>query len=166
MQEIHRREQYFFDEPTLAHLAKFISGFERPVLLCTPMLGRYLNERGVFAQVLDVDHRFADLPGFRHWNIHNPEWLGYRPGLILCDPPFHTVKLDRLFRAVRVLAGFDVTVPLAVSWLKRRERALLGTFAPFGLGPTDYRPGYVTVSEQTDIRFYGSQGIKLEEGKR
>lgn len=157
MHEDHKLEQYFFDEPTLARLTEFVSGYKRPVLLCAPMLGRYMEERGHPVQVLDVDRRFADLPGFRYWNIHNPEWLGYRPGLILCDPPFHTVKLDRLFKALRVLAGFDVTVPLAVTWLKRRERALMGTFAPFGLEPTGYRPGYVSVPDAVDIRFYGAR---------
>lgn len=155
MQEIHRREQYFFDGDTLEHLAAVVDQFDRPVLLCAPMLGQYLHERGRDVTVLDLDMRFADLPGFRRWDIHKPEWLGFKPGLILCDPPFHTVKLDRLFRAIRVLAGHDYQVPLAVSWLVRRQGALLSTFGLFGLEPTGFRPGYVTVPERVEIEFYG-----------
>lgn len=156
MQELHQREQYFFDLPALERLASVVDRFQRPALLCTPMLGRFLHERGRTVTVLDLDTRFSDLPGFQRWDIHRPEWLGYKPDLILCDPPFYTVKLDRLFRAIRVLTGHDLTVPLALSWLVRREEALLGTFAPFGLQATPYRPSYVTVPERVEIQFYAS----------
>ena len=55
MHENHAREQYFFDAPTLDALAVFVATFERPCLLCAPMLGRVMHERGRKVRVLDVD---------------------------------------------------------------------------------------------------------------
>jgi hypothetical protein len=159
MQEIHRNEQYFFDEPTLARLAEVVQGFENPVLLCCPMLGQYLWERGLEVPVLDIDGRFSGLPGFVHWNIHRPAALPVKPDLLVCDPPFWTVKLDRLYRAFMALTHGDPTVPVVMTWLGRREHALLGTLHQFGLEPTPFRPGYVTVSPEVGIRMYASGGV-------
>jgi hypothetical protein len=62
--EQHKREQYFFDQEALDALTNLLVFFERPCLLCAPMFGRHLHLRGRDVRVLDVDRRFADLPGF------------------------------------------------------------------------------------------------------
>lgn len=159
MHEIHRREQYFFDLPTLERLAEVVQQYEHPVLLCCPMLGRYLWEQGVEVSVLDIDGRFSDLPGFIYWDIHRPAALSFKPDLLVCDPPFWTVKLDRLYRAYMALLHGDPTVPVVMTGLSRREGALLGTLHAFGLEPTDFRPGYVTVAPEVGIRMYASRGV-------
>jgi len=158
MHENHRREQYFWDGPTLAALAEALEPYSRPVLLCAPMLGQYLHEQGRTVVVLDTDRRFTELPGFRYWDIHRPEWLGFKPDLILCDPPFYSVKLDRLYRALMNLTGHDPCVPLTLSWLARRRHALLGTFARFDLQEVPFRPSYVTVPEEVGITTFSSPG--------
>jgi len=54
-----RQRAVLFDAATLDALATFVATFERPGLLCAPMLGRVLHERGLKPRVLDVDERFA-----------------------------------------------------------------------------------------------------------
>ncbi len=157
-EERHEREQYFFDARTLDELAGFVAGFERPCLLCAPMVGRELHRRGRNVRVLDVDRRFADLPGFVEWDLYRPRHLDGPFDLVLCDPPFFNVSLSQLFTAVRLLCHFDLTGNVMISYPVRRRGALLGTFAPFNLAPTGYRPGYLTVQrcEKNDIEFYAN----------
>jgi len=112
--------------------------------------------------VLDIDNRFSNLPGFVHWNMYRPAALHTKPDLLLCDPPFKTVKLDQLYRAYMALLHGDPTVPVVMSWLSRRESALLGTLHPFNLQPTGFYPGYVSVSPEVGIQMYASEGALRE----
>ena len=152
MHENHQREQYWFDEPTLARLADLVRQHERPALLCCPMLGQYLHERGHSATVLDVDTRFAHLPGFQRWDLYRPEALAISPDLIVFDPPFQAVRLDQMFTALRVLGGLEAR--LLMSWLRRREVDLLGALGAFGLRPAGFDPGYASCAP--DATFYAN----------
>ncbi len=158
MYELHKNDQYFFDEPTLSQLSRFVSGFSAPCCLCAPMLGRAIVEAGGTATILDIDERFASIPGYRRYDVYRPKWLGLPFGLIVCDPPFFKVSLSQLFSAVRVLARNDFRQPLLVSFLRRRAWAIVGTFAPFGLEPTGYRPTYQTVdrTERNEVEFFSN----------
>jgi len=158
IEEHHHREQYFFDEKTLQELADFVDTFASPCCLCAPMLGRELHRRKRTVRVLDVDRRFADLPGFVEWDLYRPAHLADEFDLILCDPPFFNVSLSQLFKAIRILCHFDCSRAVLISYPVRRERAILGTFAPFGLKPTGYHPSYLTVQkcEKNEIQFYGN----------
>ena len=168
MYEKHEAEQYFFNAPTLDHLARFVASFDNPCCLCAPLLGKTLADRGHRVQILDVDDRFAHLPGFRRYDIHRPEWLGEAFDLIFCDPPFFKASLSRLFTAIRTLARNDFSQPLLVSCLIRRAHNLIQTFSPFGLAPTGYHPGYQTVQacERNDIELFGNLGQVLDEKLR
>jgi hypothetical protein len=160
MEERHEREQYFFDPPTLDHLAAFVSTFDNPCCICTPLLAKAVVARGRPVRILDVDERFASLPGFIHYDLYRPTWLGERFDLIVCDPPFYGVSLSQLFTAIRTLARHDYAQPLLVAYLRRRSANLLGTFARFGLAPTGYCPGYQTVQAcaRNEIEFFGNLG--------
>ena len=158
MQERHAREQYFFDRRTVSHLANFASRFDLPCCLCAPMVGEALGAMGVRARVLDVDERFAHVAGFRPYDVYRPAETGEKYGLVLVDPPFTIVSLSQLFRAVKSIARNDVRQPLLVAYPASRAANLLATFAPFGLGPTGYRPGYVSVQTLAEdpIEFFGN----------
>lgn len=147
MRENHDREQYFFTPETSEALADLLAPYERPCCLCAPTVGKALAARKKPCVVLDVDERFSDVPGFRRWDLRRPEPLEESFDALLCDPPFFTVKLSELFRALRVLAKYDVRVPLFVTYLSRRSRALRAAFAPFNLKPTGLRMSYATVQE-------------------
>ncbi|HUS13423.1 MAG TPA: hypothetical protein VM536_00180 [Chloroflexia bacterium] len=158
MHERHENEQYFFDRPTLDHLAGVVAAYPNPCCLCAPLLGQELERRGVAVRTLDVDDRFATLRGFRHYDLCRPEWLGEEFGLILCDPPFFRVSLSQLFAAIRFLSRNDYRQPLLISYLSRRSANILGTFARFGLQPTGLHPGYQTVQTvaRNEIEFFGN----------
>lgn len=147
MHEDHKREQYFFDAPTVARLGKFVQGFQNPALLCCPMVGQWLHERRVTVPVLDVDERFRHLPGFVRWDVYQPTpikgWM--KPDIILIDPPFFKVRPDQLFNAVRQLACGDTRVGLLIASNPSRAPAFAGTFSLYGLRPSGYLPTYVTV---------------------
>jgi hypothetical protein len=144
-QERHEREQYFFRPSAAVALCLALAEFERPCLLCAPLVGAELSRRRRDVRVLDIDTRFAHLPAFREWHLHRPEFLPERFGLIFCGPPFFSVSLSQLFSAVRGLAGFDFSTPLAMTYLSRRSESITSVFAPFNLLPTGYRPEYLTV---------------------
>lgn len=158
VEELHENEQYFFDAATLDELATMFAAFERPCVLCAPMLGRVLAERKVDVRILDIDRRFADVPGFIYWDVHRPTRLNEQFDAIFCDPPFFNVSLSRLFRAIRVLARFDFAQPLAITHLARRSSAIEGTFAPFSLAPAGYHPGYQTVKrcEKNEVEVFAN----------
>lgn len=160
MHERHENEQYFFDDPTLDTLSSFLLAFETPCCICAPRLGQRLIERGGSPKILDIDTRFEHLPGFRLFDLQRPRWLGERYDIIVCDPPFYNVSLSRLFAALRLLSRNTFTQPLMLSYLSRRSQAILGTFAPFGLAPSGYRPSYQTVqrSERNEIEFFTNLG--------
>lgn len=154
--EDHQREQYFFDGPTTRRLADLLGRFERPCCLCTPRVGRELQDRGRWCRTLDVDERFDHLEGFRAWDLYRPRPLGEAFDVILCDPPFNKVSLSQLFHAVRILSGGGTDQRLALCYLASRSGALLGTFAPFGLAATGVVLGYVSVRplEQDRIELF------------
>lgn len=160
MYERHEHEQYFYDKPTLEHLADFLSGFENPCCLCAPLVGKTLAERGHKVAILDIDDRFAAVPGYRRYDIFRPEWVGEAYDVILCDPPFFNASLSQLFAAIRLLARHDYTQPMLIDYLSRRGSNLCGTFHRFGLASTGYFPGYQTVRSKAknDIEFFGNLG--------
>ncbi|MEM7244260.1 MAG: hypothetical protein AAF533_02885 [Acidobacteriota bacterium] len=147
MDERHENEQYFFDEPTIELLADLLSGFEAPCCLCAPMVARAVAERGRTVTLLDLDERFADVPGFRHFDLTQPEWISDEFDVLLCDPPFFNVSLSRLSDTLFQLTHHDASRPVLVTYLERRESSLLGALGRFDLRPTGFLPGYRTVME-------------------
>ena len=112
MYERHENEQYFFSNATLDELASFVARWERPCVLCAPLLGSKLASEGVSATVLDIDRRFEEVPGFVYYDVQRPHYLADRFDLIVCDPPFFNVSLSRLFAAIRELSHNDFSQPL------------------------------------------------------
>ena len=160
MHERQEIDQYFFDEPTLRHLARFASRFDNPCCLCTPSLGEELEKRGVQARTLDVDKRFSWLQGFLPYDLSKPEPLDERFGIIICDPPFLQVSLRELLAAIRVLCRDDFTQPILINYLSSRAREITAIFAAFNLQPTGYMPGYRTIQNtaRNTMQFYGNLG--------
>jgi hypothetical protein len=158
MEERHANEQYFFTPATTARLADFVSDFANPCCICAPSVGVELARRGVRVRILDIDERFATTPGFRHYDLYRPEWLGEEFGIIICDPPFFNVSLSQLFTALRLLGRNRYEQPLLISYLRRRAASIEGTFNRFGLQATGYCPRYQSVQalERNEIEFFGN----------
>lgn len=149
MNERHEHEQYFFDLPTRAWLAAQVEPFPNPCCLCTPTLGQVLTQHRDDIVILDIDERFAEVPGFHSFDLTAPRWLGQTFGVIVCDPPFFKVSLHQLVQAIRMLSQHSVRQPLLVTYLKRREAAFLRAFQAFQLKPTGVFCGYETVAVST-----------------
>lgn len=171
MYELHKYEQYFFDESTLKRFSLFLkSGYEnlRICCLCAPLLGkRLLEEHNMDVDILDIDERFSDLktqrndkPNFVFYDLEHPSYLAGREyDLIICDPPFFSVSLSQLFDSIRMLSKYNFESNIMISYLKRRESSILGTFYRFNLKPTGFYPTYQTVDtkgEKNKIEFYSN----------
>src|SRR5215468_7396332 len=100
MYELHKNEQYFFDNETIQQLTGILKPFENICVLCAPMLGKSLNKTGSNVTILDIDDRFADEKGYLNWSIYKPQWIDKTFDIIFCDPPFFNVSLSQLFKAI------------------------------------------------------------------
>lgn len=151
-------EQYFFDELTVTAVCDILERFGSQCVLCAPTVGAELERRGARVLTLDIDERFCALRSFRKWDLYRPERIETKFHVIFCDPPFFNASLSQLFNAMRILAQFDLSQKMAMSYLKRRAAVVLGTFAPFGLKPTGFCPAYRTVQkcERNDIEVYAN----------
>lgn len=160
MYELHKHEQYFFSRPTIEHLADFVAQYNYPCCLCAPLIGQELERRGIKACTLDIDSRFAQLRGYKYYDLARPEWLGETFGIIVCDPPFFNISLDRLFRAIRILSRYDYTQPLLICYLARRASNVVGTFCRFNLERINYKVEYQTIqsTDRNEVFLYGNLG--------
>lgn len=159
-QELHEREQYWFGEPTLGELSQLVSQFEHPLGICCPMLGQYIEDKGHKPlTVLDIDDRFHDRPWCHPFNLWRPTTINFHPDLIVIDPPFTIVRLDTLWKAIRLLTDFST--PLIISWPKAREIALLATFRQYNLQSTGVRPHYVS-APHLNVEFYATPGEHMK----
>src|SRR6476620_10182020 len=104
MYELHKHEQYFFDDGTIQHLTAFLSSYDSICVLCAPMLGRSLAGIKSNVTILDIDDRFADTKGYLNWNIYKPLWIDLSFDIILFDPRFFNVSVSQLFKAIRMLS--------------------------------------------------------------
>ncbi|MEO0740179.1 MAG: RNA 2'-phosphotransferase [Bacteroidota bacterium] len=156
--ERHDREQYFFDADTRDALADALAAYDHVCCFCAPTLAETLAKRGQQVTLLDLDGRFADVPGFQRYDLTKPEWLEAEFDVIVCDPPFFTVSLTQLRQALAMLSHHRAEVPVLVAYLTRRDRKLLTTFADHDFWPTGFFPSYKTVAdtEKNEIQFYGN----------
>ncbi len=158
MYELHKQEQYFFDDATIKHLTGFLYAYESICVLCAPLLGRSLSSIKSNVTILDIDDRFTDTKGYLSWNIYKPQWINQSFDIIICDPPFFNVSLSQLFKAIRMLSHNNFGQKLMIGYLSRRSQALIGSFHLFNLLPTGYYPSYITVqkTEKNEIEFFGN----------
>ena len=158
MHENHQHEQYFFDPRTVDRFAGLLERYERPCCLCAPTIAAELDRRGRLARLLDVDDRFAALPGYLAWDMYRPRALDEVFDVVLCDPPFNRVSLAQLFAALRVVCRGDFATPIALCHLARRADDVCAALARFGLAPTAVEPGYVSVrpTEENRVLLYAN----------
>lgn len=157
LQEDHRFEQFFFDDPTTTRLATHARSFTHPLLLCLPSVAQRLDRCGHPYTLLDRDRRFEALRGFIRFDLFEPHLITGRFDAVLCDPPFANVPLDALARVVDLLAsGQPRPVAVGLAYIDTRQPALLDAFAHVGLrrawGPLGYRS--VAPATQARIQWY------------
>jgi hypothetical protein len=147
-QERFDLEQYFWTEDTVQRLMKSLEFTPDCCCLTTPSLGVGFHNIGREEVVLDIDSRFDFLPRFRYFDILLPvasDEEEFR--IIVMDPPFFYIPMQKLLEAVMVITKGDTNVKLMIGFLKREERILLETFRDFNLKETNFPLEYATVKE-------------------
>lgn len=144
-------EQYFWNKDTVQRL---MAALEFACGLCcfaTPSLAHAFHIVGQDVALLDVDRRFAYLPGWRYWDILYPSPVDAGDGqpfqYVVFDPPFFYIPMHQLFKAVMEVVKNNTSAKIMIGFLMREEPLLLKTFGCFKLKRTGFLLGYAAVKE-------------------
>ncbi|KAH8064123.1 helicase [Aureococcus anophagefferens] len=129
IEEDHRHEQFFYDEPTSRRM--LARRRLRAPLVCNPSLAARRDAAGGDYLLLDRDERFASLK-FRAFDLRAPEPVDYAFDALFLDPPFANVGVAELAAATRTLMG-AAPRPLYVGYNAKRAAELEAAFAEFGV---------------------------------
>lgn len=147
--ERHDLEQYFWTIATVEKLCRALSYDPNLCCLATPSLAQAFHQLDPQQDVrlLDIDTRLSYLPGFRYWDIRNPEPLGESESfrVVVFDPPFFYIPMEQLHSAVLEVCKGDTKTKLLIGFLVREQASLLDLFKDFGLSRTKFVLEYATV---------------------
>ena len=104
---------------------------EQFACLCAPSIAEILHhDHGLSVTLLDIDTRFAHLPGFHRFDLLAPEVPPSMPSggfsLVLFDPPYFDLPVSSMKTAVDSIAS--KSAHLMVGFLRRDESLLLKHF--------------------------------------
>ena len=155
--ERHDLEQYFFTKDMIdKYITSLMMRFEdkeniekKLCLICAPSLATAFYERhGIVVNCLDIDTRFANLPGFRYFDLQNPIAFLNEFELILIDPPFFYISLEQMATALSMLCKASSAVggcKLMISFMVKDEARVKQAFHEFQLERTSLELEYATV---------------------
>lgn len=138
-------EQYFWSKDTVDRLIYSLAYMSDCCCLTTPSLGHGFYEVGREEVVLDIDRRFDYLPKFRYFDILLPVSIEETFQVIIMDPPFFYIPIEKIYEAVLTITKGCTKAKLMIGFLKREEDTLLRVFKEFNLKPTDFPLEYATV---------------------
>uniref|UniRef100_A0A914XPT4 Uncharacterized protein n=1 Tax=Plectus sambesii TaxID=2011161 RepID=A0A914XPT4_9BILA len=177
--EEHREcQQYFYSENTARRLVEAVLAFyeydnsaieSNVCCLCTPAIAEVLHvEYNMNVTLLDIDDRFAYMPGYHHFDMTTSDPSKFGPfNTIIFDPPYFGIDMDQMARAVQSLGGSRPQ--LLVAFRRREEQQLLRAFNAFNLRPTTFALEYARVkpAKWTNYGLYANCdliGIKRLKG--
>ena len=144
--EIKEWEQYFFTEKVLIDIVDALEYEENILCLCTPAVAdafwRLKNKKII---CLDIDKRFDYLPGFIYFDLLKPHDIGFKPNVIIVDPPFFKINLLDLLNTIEFLTSKDKKTKLIFAFVKREQKFLLYNFENYNLQITKYKLEYRSV---------------------
>lgn len=144
--ERHDLEQYFWTESTVDRLKKALFHFyEECCCLTTPTLAHSWHLEGREEYLFDIDRRFEYLPKFRYFNLITPENVEETFEVIIFDPPFFYISMEKMYEAVCKIVKDNFKTKILIGFLKREERELMRYFGVFGIKPTNFLLEYATV---------------------
>jgi hypothetical protein len=77
----------------------------------------------------------------------------------VADPPFFSVSLSELFKAIRYLSQGEESQPILFCHLVRFADDIIERFARYCVEPIAYYPGYQSV-QNNGIQFFGNLGAE------
>jgi hypothetical protein len=137
-------EQYFWTEDTVKRLLHSLEYIPECCCLTTPSLGHGFYEIGREELVLDIDTRFDYLPKFRYFDILYPSNVDENVRMIVMDPPFFYIPMEKIYEAVIKITNGDTNCKLMIGFLIREEKTLLQSFSKFNLKRTNFPLEYAT----------------------
>ena len=148
--ELREIEQYFFTENVISNIVEALDYEDNIICLGTPAVanGFYqLKNKNVLC--LDIDDRFSYLPGYRKFDILNPDvsLIDYPPNVLIIDPPFFKLNLVDLYNCVEVITKGNKKTKILFAFVQREERALLSIFKAYNLQLTKFKLEYKYVEE-------------------
>lgn len=139
-------EQYFWTSNMVQKLLKALNLDINICCLATPSLALMLNESGNTNQfLLDCDERFSFLPNYVKFDFLKPKGLEQSFDVIVCDPPFFQIPLEKIENSIEILAKKNFQTKVLVTFLKREEMNLMRVFEKFELRPTKFSVEYARV---------------------
>jgi hypothetical protein len=149
--------QFFYSSATAAALVDRLDHHRAPCCLCTPRLAWEWHRRGRTVTLLDYDRRFANLPGFRRFDLFHPEPPPERHDVVIFDPIF--APATQLRRAVDVVMGANPEAALYLTFPADREQELQQAFAPYHLRRLEFPLRYNNVKATSGQLFclYGNR---------
>lgn len=144
--ERHDLVQYFWSQRTVAGLQTALVYEADVCCLTTPSLAHAWYLEGRDEVLLDIDERFEYLPRFRRFDIMDPQPDPCEKfSIIVVDPPFFYIPMEKIREAVLVVSRGRTDVPLLIGFLKREEASLMQAFKDFGIRETKFPLEYATV---------------------
>ena len=139
--------QYFFTSECASDLVDKLDHFNNPCCLCTPRLAQEWFDRGRIVRVLDIDKRFIFLPGYKYYDMREPEVLDEEFDVIIADPIYNWEEAV-LLRTINTLSKQNYSQKLLVVYYTNKKTSFLETFQDYGLKQTSYYPKYSSVQEE------------------
>jgi hypothetical protein len=127
--------QFFFNKSTADFMVSLFDHYNDICCLCTPRLAHEWFERGRTVTLLDIDERFAYLPGYRYYDLRNPINLSAVFDVIIVDPPFF-MAAHELRKAIDLIASPCLQTTLCLIYPVEREEELLAVFKEWNLQRT------------------------------
>ena len=172
IKEKHDLEQYFFDKKTAQKLFDLFvreSLFENKkcCFLCCPVLAKIAKEYELEENtaLFDIDERFDHFKNYKKFDLllEKMEKELEKFDIIVCDPPFFSVKIDQLGKAIASLLKNDGKA-YAV-FLKRRGKEFYRSMKRYGfeIEKLNFKLDYETIKNSPDHMVLYK--LQLQNGK-
>ncbi|MBE9571315.1 MAG: hypothetical protein IMF11_11850 [Proteobacteria bacterium] len=97
--------------------------------------------------MLDIDERFIFLPGYKYFDMREPEVLDEEFDVIIADPIYKWGE-DVLHRTINTLSKQNYSQKLLIVYYTNKKTSFLEIFKDYDLKPSSYYPKYSNVQDE------------------
>ncbi len=156
--------QFFYTAKTATRLVDAMDHYQQVCCLCTPRLAREWQQRGRTVDLLDCDNRFAELPGYRQFDLLSPEVIDKQYDCVIFDPVF--LPAATLRAAVDAVIGDKQTAQtdLFITFPGQRGAELTRAFHDYGLRRLAFKLEYCNVKPafQDEFKLFGTRELEVK----
>jgi hypothetical protein len=168
IKENHKWEQFFWTKDVVERLTKSLEYEyeQKTCCLTTPSLAHGFHIQGRDETLLDIDTRFNYLPKFTYYDIMDPKDVNGDFRLLVIDPPFFVIPVEKLREAVDKITNSDFNTKIIIGFLLRAEKSLRTAFRPYNIVPTKFELQYASIKPSKWKNFVLYSNIDLPGIKR